>query len=137
MSLFKSVAAGGVRISKYKFTAVQVFGLEIVIVKFVHYQFRKFKYAKSYGYGFIQRDALACPAKECEIIVNDLSTAKSRPAYRLRQFIWITDHTNVNPMSNLFHGLAKSRVCLEFCQIRVKFISSHFFYVLYNSLSMV
>ena len=29
-------------------------------------------------------------------------------------------------MSDLLHNLAKSRVCLEFCQIGFKFIAGHF-----------
>ena len=44
-------------------------------------------YAKFHGDGFIQRDALACPTNEREIIIDDLSTAKSRPTHRLCQFI--------------------------------------------------
>jgi len=47
------VAAEGVRIGEQQFTTVQVFGLEIVIVKFVHHQFGNFENAKSYGDGFI------------------------------------------------------------------------------------
>jgi len=47
------MAAEGVRIGEQQFTAVQVFGLEIVIVKFVRYQFGNFENAKSYGDGFI------------------------------------------------------------------------------------
>ena len=41
-------------------------------------------------------DALACRVNEREIIIDDLGTAKSRPAHRFRQFIWVTDQANVN-----------------------------------------
>ena len=106
------MAAEGVGVGKQQFATVRVFGFQIVVMKLIHYQFGNFENAKSDRDGFIQGDTLACSANKREIIVDDLGTVKSRPAHRLRQFIWVADQANVNSMPDLLHSLAESRICL-------------------------
>jgi len=118
------LAAKGV--GEQQFATVGIFGFQIVVIKLVRYQFGNFKNAKTYGNWFIQGDMLACSANKREIIVDDLGTAKSRPAHRLRQFIGVADEANVNTMPHLLPGLAKSCICLQFCQIRLEFVQGHF-----------
>ena len=106
------MAAKGVGVGKQQFATVQLFGIEIIIIKFVRHQFEKFENAKTYGNWFIQRDTLACTANERQIVVDDLGTTKSRPTQRLSQFIGVTDQGNVNAMPDLFYGLTESRIRL-------------------------
>ena len=106
------VAAKGVSVGEQQFATVGISGFQIVVIKLIPLQFGNFENAKTYGNWFIQSDTLACSAKKREIIVDDLSTAKNRPAHRLRQFIWIADEANVNTMPHLLHCFTKSCICL-------------------------
>jgi len=95
------VAAEGFGVGKQYFAMVYVFGLQIVVVKFIHHQFRHFENAKTYGNWFIHSDTLTCRANEREIIIDDFSKAKSRSTHRLRQLIWVTNQAKVNTMPDL------------------------------------
>jgi len=86
------VAAKGVSVCEQQFTTTGIFRFQIVVIKLIHYQFRNFENAKAYGNRFVQGEQ----ANKREIIIDDLSTAKSSPAHRLCQFIGFADEVNVN-----------------------------------------
>ena len=65
-------------VTEQQFPTVGIFVFQIIVIKLVHYQFENFDNAKTYGNWFIRM--LACSANKREIVVDDLSTAKSRPA---------------------------------------------------------
>jgi len=93
---------------------------KILIVEFIHDQFRQFKNGKANGDRLVEGHFLAFGSNHHQIRVNNHGLLVGRFAHGFEDLGWIGDETNILPVSYVFHGLAKHRIGLELCQVRFK-----------------